>query len=115
VRHFVERHRDWLAARPSAFFSVSMAAASQNPEELAEIQRIMAAFAADSGWTPTTTESIAGALKFTEYNWLKRMIMKQIVKQHDGGATDTSRDYEYTDWKQVDGFAERFFGSLGGH
>jgi len=111
VKQFVEGHREWLAARPSAFFSVSMAAASQSPEELAEIERIMAAFAAETGWTPTTTESIAGALKYTEYNWLKRMIMKQISKQH-GGETDTSRDYEYTDWKQVDGFAERFFGSL---
>lgn len=113
VAHFVEHYRDWLAARPSAFFSVSMAAASKNPEEHADVQRIIAEFVGSCGWTPTMTDSFAGALKFTQYNWLKRMLMKQIAK-HEGGPTDTSQDYEYTDWGQVDGFAGRFFGGLGG-
>jgi len=112
VADFTKAHRDWLTARPSAFFSVSMAAASKNPEEVEEIRRIMGAFLESTGWAPAMTESFAGALKYTEYNWLKRMIMKQIAK-HEGGATDTSRDYEYTDWVQVDAFAERFFGGLG--
>lgn len=113
VAQFIDRQRDWLAAHPSAFFSVSMAAASPHPEEVVEIQRIITDFLAEHGWAPTTTESFAGALKFTEYNWFKRMIMKQIAKR-EGGPTDTSQDYEYTDWGQVDRFAERFLGGLGG-
>ncbi|MDZ7685538.1 MAG: hypothetical protein U5O39_11475 [Gammaproteobacteria bacterium] len=32
--------------------------------------------------------------------------MKRIAKQA-GGDTDTSRDYEYTGWEQVERFAER--------
>lgn len=112
VAEFVERHRGWLSERPSAFFSVSMAAASRIPEEVAEVGRIIAAFTQDNGWVPTMTESFAGALKYTQYNWLKRMVMKHIAGRA-GGSTDTEHDHEYTDWKQVDGFAERFFGSLG--
>ncbi len=113
VGHFVDRHRDWLAARPSAFFSVSLGVQSKNPEDVAHVQQIISDFLAEHGWAPATTASFAGALKYTQYNWLKRMVMKQIAKS-EGGATDTSQDYEYTDWNQVDGFAERFFGSLGG-
>jgi menaquinone-dependent protoporphyrinogen oxidase len=36
--------------------------------------------------------------------------MRRIVAKA-GGDTDTSRDYEYTDWNQVRGFA-RDFGRL---
>ncbi len=109
VAKFVKRHREWLAARPSGFFSVSLAAASHNPEEVADVQRIIDAFTSDRGWKPTMTASFAGALKYTQYNWLKRALMKHIAKK-EGGDTDTAHDYEYTDWSQVTRFGEAFFG-----
>ena len=33
--------------------------------------------------------------------------MKRIVKKA-GGDTDSSRDYEYTDWNELDQFTDRF-------
>lgn len=111
VRAFVERHAELLGARPSAFFSVSLAAASREGRERAEAERIMARFAEETGWHPQTAESFAGALKYTRYGWLKRRLMRRIA-QKEGGDVDTSRDFEYTDWDQVTRFAERFFGSL---
>ena len=33
--------------------------------------------------------------------------MKRIVRKA-GGDTDTSRDYEYTNWADLRGFADRF-------
>jgi menaquinone-dependent protoporphyrinogen oxidase len=36
------------------------------------------------------------------------MVMKSIAR-HEGGSTDTSHDTEYTDWTEVDSFAEAFF------
>ena len=108
VRRFVERHRVWLGDRPSGFFSLSMAAASRNPEEVREVQAILDGFVAGYGWKPSMTASFAGALKYTQYNWLKRALMKHIAKK-EGGATDTSHDHEYTDWAQVTHFGERFF------
>jgi menaquinone-dependent protoporphyrinogen oxidase len=59
------------------------------------------------------TERFAGALKYTRYSWLKRMLMKHIAEK-EGGDVDTSRDFEYTDWEQVTRFAERFFAALDG-
>jgi menaquinone-dependent protoporphyrinogen oxidase len=108
VRRFVKRHRMWLGERPSGFFSVSMAAASSHPEEVREVQSIIDDFVASHDWKPSMTASFAGALKYTQYNWLKRALMKHIAKK-EGGATDTAHDYEYTNWTQVQHFGERFF------
>lgn len=108
VGKFVERSREWLADRRSGFFSVSLGAASRNPEEVADVQRLIEAFAAERSWKPDMTASFAGALKYTQYNWLKRALMKHISKK-EGGSTDTEHDAEYTDWSQVTQFGERFF------
>ncbi len=108
VRGFVERHKAFLAAHPSAFVSVSLAAASRDADERAEVRRIAADFAAASGWAPNRVESFAGALRYTQYSWLKRALMKRIAAK-EGGDVDTSRDFEYTDWNEVTRFAEAFF------
>ena len=50
---------------------------------------------------------VAGALPYTKYGWLKRMMMKRIVAKA-GGDTDTTRDYEYTDWIDLRNFARDF-------
>jgi menaquinone-dependent protoporphyrinogen oxidase len=111
VCSFLERHGAALASLPTAFFSVSLAAASHDRNERAEVERIMAEFCARARWTPTLTASFAGALKFTRYSWLKRTLMKHIAEK-EGGDVDTSRDFEYTDFDQVTAFAERFFKAL---
>jgi menaquinone-dependent protoporphyrinogen oxidase len=50
--------------------------------------------------------TLGGALRYTQYGFLKRFLMKQISRRHNG-PTDTSRDYEFTDWQRVDRFVER--------
>ncbi len=37
--------------------------------------------------------------------------MRRIARKA-GGDTDTSKDYEYTDWNDVRGFADRFSSRL---
>ena len=111
VRAFVDRRGTFLASHPSAFFSVSMAAASRDPDERAEARRIADKFVSGAGWSPKEIASFAGALKYTQYSWLKRMVMKSIAAK-EGGAVDTSQDFEYTDWGEVTRFAEGFFGAL---
>lgn len=113
VRDFIERHAAALAAQPSAFFSVSLAAASRDPDERAEALRLATDFAARAGWAPRSIASFAGALKYTQYSWLKRMVMKQIAGK-ERGDTDTSRDFEYTDWAAVTRFAEELVNGIAG-
>lgn len=107
VRSFVRRHVQTLNAVPSGFFSVGGSAGSANSEERAEAARIAQAFLCDSGWRPTLCASVAGAITYTKYNFVLRLIMKRISRK-EGVSTDTSRDHEYTDWSQVEQFAASF-------
>ena len=72
-----------------------------------EVNAIVDRFLMTTGWRPMWTKSVAGALRYTKYGWLTRWIMQRIAAKA-GGDTDTTRDYEYTDWQDVRAFAERF-------
>ncbi len=71
----------------------------------------MDTFFIETGWTPHQAHGVAGALFYTKYNPLVRMVLKRIAKKA-GGATDTSRDYEYTDWAALERIVEDFAGQL---
>lgn len=106
--------RDWVAARagalqgkPGALLTVCLAVLQSEPEAQREIAAIMERFLARTGWRPAVTKLVAGALTYTRYNWVTRWAMKRIAGKA-GGATDTSRDYEYTDWNDLAVFARSF-------
>jgi menaquinone-dependent protoporphyrinogen oxidase len=107
VKHYIKKHVAHLNQMPSAFFSVSLAAASGLEDENREVQKITTDFLEQTGWKPLMTAQIAGALKYTEYDYFKRIMMKMISKK-EGGATDTSQDYEYTNWDEVTKFVNEF-------
>jgi menaquinone-dependent protoporphyrinogen oxidase len=95
-----------LESRPNAFFSVCMAA--RDPVRGPAVARGYAdKFLASTGWNPQLTANFAGALQYTHYNPFVRFLMRLISKAA-GGDTDTSRDYEYTDWAAVERFAREF-------
>jgi menaquinone-dependent protoporphyrinogen oxidase len=100
VKHYIKKYVANLNQIPGAFFSVSLAVASGMEDELLDVQKLTASFLEKIGWKPLMTSQIAGALKYTEYDYFKRLIMKMISKK-EGGATDTSQDYEYTNWDEV--------------
>ena len=64
-------------------------------------------FVSAGGRQPGATRPVPGALLYTRYNPVKRWMMKRIVRKA-GGDTDTTRDYEYTDWNEVRAFADEF-------
>ena len=73
----------------------------------AAARRLRDEFLAQTGFRPALRECIAGAIKYTQYNFLLRWYMKKASRMN-GGSTDTSRDHEYTDWAQVRAFADQF-------
>jgi menaquinone-dependent protoporphyrinogen oxidase len=107
LREFVTRHRDWLNKVPSAFFTVCMAIQSRDAAEREEAVNFGKRFIETAQWHPILVETFAGAVKYTQYNFITRLIMKRITKR-EGGSTDTSRDHEYTDWDAVGRFTNRF-------
>ncbi|MBI5910441.1 MAG: protoporphyrinogen oxidase [Betaproteobacteria bacterium] len=110
LRTLIRRHRDVLAARPCAFFSVSLSAGGPRPKPKAA-QRYLDKFLRQTGWQPQLTASFAGALKYSLYGPIKRRVMIVFVGL-GGGNTDTSQDYEYTDWDAVERFANTYAQSL---
>ena len=106
LRALIRRHRDVLAARPSAFFSVSLSAGGPRPKPKAA-QRYLDKFVRQTGWQPQLTASFAGALKYSLYGPIKRRVMIVFVGL-GGGETDTTRDHEYTDWDAVERFADAY-------
>jgi menaquinone-dependent protoporphyrinogen oxidase len=106
---FVKRHLADLQEMPTAFLSVSLAEASVEAE--AHVKKATAAFLAETGWVPSFVTAAAGALMYSKYNFLTRLIMKRIARK-TGRPTDTTRDYEYTDWIGLDRLAEEFARSV---
>jgi menaquinone-dependent protoporphyrinogen oxidase len=106
LRALVRRQRGALAQRPNAFFSVSLSAGGPRPKPAAA-QRYIDKFLRKTGWQPHMTASFAGAVKYSLYGPIKRRVMIVFVGL-GGGETDTSRDYEYTDWDAVERFAGEF-------
>jgi menaquinone-dependent protoporphyrinogen oxidase len=107
VRSWIRAHLVILGTRPTAFVSVCLGVLQPDPKVQQQVAAVMNRFLSTVDWRPTVTKIVAGALPYTRYNWFKRRLMKRIVAKA-GGDTDTSRDYEYTDWVDLRAFAEQF-------
>ena len=109
---FVRLHRKELDAIPNAFVSVSLSAArGEKPAARREVAKTFQSFATRTGWRAAEQVPVAGALPYSKYTFRIRLLLKFINWMLDGD-TDTSRDYEYTDWTAVADFARRFGGAI---
>lgn len=102
---FVIKHKDWLADKPTAFISVSLSAAFE--EDKAEAQLYISQFIDETGWQPQHTMSLAGALRYKEYDFFRRWTMR-LMASAKGAPTDVTQDHEYTDWDQLYAFLDTF-------
>lgn len=107
IIHFVKDHLAALGTRPNSFLSVSLAAAGHDKDDVEGLEKCVADFIHETGWTPNTIHHVAGAFRYTSYDFLKRWAMKYIAYRK-GGPTDTSRDYELTDWDDLTRFVDSF-------
>ena len=112
LRRFVARRLTWLSAIPSAFVSVSGSAASLDGR--AKADEYMSDFVRATGWRPDLYFSVAGAVLYTKYDPITRLMMK-FASRTAGRDTDTSRDYVYTNWMEVDQFMHGFIDTLERH
>ncbi len=117
---FVKQHVAQLDHLPTAFLSVTLseagaerqdASAREHARFAADVNKMLDHFFEKTGWHPKHVKPIAGALLYTKYNFIVRFIMKQIAKKA-GAGTDTSRDYEYTDWASLNHFIAEFSDEL---
>jgi len=103
VRDFVAENRDALSGMPTAFFQVSLSSA--NEEKRDEAAGYVESFLTETGWHPDRIGQFGGALRFSEYGFLKRLMMKQIAKDLLAEDREQDGDIEFTDWDAVAAFA----------
>ena len=104
---FVRRHLADLAGRPNAFVSVSLAAAGENPDDWAGLNECVATFEHETGWTPEQVHHAAGAIKYSQYDFFKRLVLKHIAAKR-GQKTVTSHDCDLTDYEDLRRFVLAF-------
>jgi menaquinone-dependent protoporphyrinogen oxidase len=107
VERFVREQVARLNAVPSAFVSVCGAMAGPAPDAERVAREYRERFLSATGWHPAIARSFAGGLAYTRYRPWIRWVMKRISRR-TGLPTDTSRDYEFTDWQAVGQFARQF-------
>ena len=107
VQRWVHAHSAQLNHMPTVFLSVCLGILERRPDVQREVFEIMRVFERRTGWQPTVDKPVAGALLYRQYGLIKRWIMRRIVEQ-GGGDTDTSRNYEYTDWEELRALARDF-------
>ena len=115
---FAKRHRTALERTRAAFMSVTLSEAGVEDSSGGRRRRARGRGRAahdrrvrdrDTGWRPERTLPVAGALAYSKYNFFIRFVMKRIARKA-GAPTDTSRDYEFTDWPGLDRFAGELTG-----
>ena len=107
MRKFIENHATEIASRPRTFFLVLLSAATKDrtlrEEWLHDAER---KFREQVRVPFDNIEMVAGALRYSKYPLPLKWIMRRIAEKA-GEGTDISRDYEYTDWNQVEALAEK--------
>ena len=104
---FAKRHAATLQRSHAAFLSVSASAARTDEESLAAVRQCISDFIQETGWIPCAWLPVAGAMKYTKYNFILRALLKHISKKNNG-PTDTSKDHEFTDWHALEAFVDQF-------
>lgn len=111
VVEFARANHARLKQIPSAFVSVSLAAANSDSEELESLASCTENFKAYTGWTTAEVHHVAGAFRITAYDFFKRWLMK-LVAWEKKLKLEPGEDLELTDWDAlataVDGLYARF-------
>lgn len=104
---WIKKNSLLLAKKPSAFFSTCLGILQQDEAVKQEEIKLVKELFFRTNWYPQLWTIFAGSLLYTKYNWLVRRVMRRISKKA-GGETDMTRDFEYTNWDDVQKFVQDF-------
>ena len=104
VLQFIDTNLPLLDSKPNAFFSVNIVA--RKPEKnRPDTNPYLRKFLQKTPWKPRLLAVFAGRLDYPRYRPLDRMMIRLIMRLTNG-PTDPSAVVDFTDWQQVDRFAQ---------
>ena len=105
VLEFIRANRTLLESKPSALFSVNLVArkaAKNTPQTNPYLKRLVA----QSPWKPQLQAVFAGELDYSRYGAIDKHMMR-LVMWINKGPTDLDAKVQFTDWDEVERFADR--------
>lgn len=103
VGEFLRANRAALEHKPTALFSVNIVARKPN-KNAPDTNPYLRKLVRQIGWRPARLEVFAGKLDYPRYGFWDRQIIRFIMLL-TRGPTDPLAIVEYTDWRQVERFA----------
>ena len=104
VFNFINKHKDLLETKNSAFFSVNVVA-RKSEKNSPNTNPYMKKFLKTTSWQPNKLGVFAGKVDYPSYKFFDKYIIRMIM-WITKGPTDISQSYEFTDWKVVENFAK---------
>lgn len=108
VHDFIRCHQTLLEQRVSGFFSVNLVARKPG-KNTPETNPYVQAFLEKCPWKPDLVGVFAGNLDYQRYSFMDRNIIRFIMWLTKG-PTHPQTNREFTDWDEVDRFAEAIAG-----
>ena len=104
VYRFIEKNKDALENRKSAFFSVNVVA--RKPEKSTpNTNPYIKKFLKNTNWRPSKLGVFAGKIDYPSLSLLNKTIIRFIMFI-TGGPTDIRNVYEFTNWEGVKIFSQ---------
>ena len=98
IEIFLKTCRSSLNAKPTMFLSVSLSAAFE--QGLSEAKESITRFIDQTGWKPSLSLPVAGALRNEAYDYFQQQILQyEVLKNRIVDHPD--EDHEFTDWKAL--------------
>jgi menaquinone-dependent protoporphyrinogen IX oxidase len=105
LHRFLDVHREGLARRRWALFSVCLMVAAVDPAARARAQELPRELARRHHVRPTEIAVLGGALRFSRHGRLGARVLYAVNRRALGRTR--MEDWEYTDWDAVDALAQR--------
>ncbi|WP_377513056.1 flavodoxin domain-containing protein [Octadecabacter sp. R77987] len=97
LHDLAEAHAAELSQKDAIFLAVSLTAAGTDADDWKGLRKCIARFEDETEWVPARVVHVAGAFRFSEYDFFRAWAMRRIAAERDE-TVDTHADKEYTDW-----------------
>ncbi|MAV81950.1 MAG: menaquinone-dependent protoporphyrinogen IX dehydrogenase [Pelagibacteraceae bacterium] len=99
IHNFIKSNKTKLENIKTAFFSVNVVA--RKLEKNSSVTNpYLKKFLSALDWKPNKSAVFAGKIDYPSYNFIDKQMIRMIMYLTKG-PTDTSKSYEFTDWKKV--------------
>lgn len=104
IHNFIRDNKANLDKTKTAFFSVNVVA-RKNEKNTPLTNPYLIKFLKKLDWKPNLTAVFAGRIDYPSYKFIDKQMIR-LIMYITKGPTNTSKTYDFTDWKVVENFSQ---------